>query len=131
MDEEEFFRLMGSRPFGTTDAFRWDAHSRRQTRLALTLGAALWGRTPGDLRRQLAAPHPDVPSGFDLADFRDLLQLAAQMSSAVLRLQELRGLSPSVLPPPVVVVGAQGFTEWEARCEIVRRAIEYLENRGR
>jgi hypothetical protein len=28
---------------------------------------------------------------------------------------------------PDIFVGAQRFTAWEARCEIIRRAIEYLE----
>jgi hypothetical protein len=31
--------------------------------------------------------------------------------------------------PPAVFVGTNGFTVWEARCEIVRRAIAYLEKR--
>ena len=41
-----------------------------------TLGLALWGRTSDDLRRQLRAPYPEIPSGFDLEDFRELQRFA-------------------------------------------------------
>jgi|SRR5580700_2706273 hypothetical protein len=128
MDEEEFDSLMKLRPFGTEDAASWESQLRRNIRLSMTLGSALWGRTSGDLQRQLLAPHPEIPSGFDLDDFRELLQWTAQMTSAVLAAQR-RGFSPSALSSPTVFVGTQGFTTWEAKCEIVRRAIEYLEKR--
>ena len=129
MDEEEFDPLMNLRPFGTEDAMHWYAQIRGDIGLGMTLGSALWGRTSEDLQRQLLAPHPEIPSGFDLADFRKLLQWTAQMSSAVFAVQRMRGLSPAVLPPAAVFVGTHGFTMWEARCEIVRRAIDYLERR--
>jgi hypothetical protein len=129
MDEEEFDALMKWRLFGTEDATRWYAQVRGDIGLGMTLGSALWGRTSEDLQRQLLAPHPEIPPGFDLADFRKLLQWTAQMSSAVLAVQRIRGLSPAVLPPAAVFVGTHGFTVWEARCEIVRRAIDYLEKR--
>jgi hypothetical protein len=99
MDEEEFDALMNWRPFGTEDAMRWYAQVRGDTGLSMTLGSALWGRTSEDLQHQLLKPHPDIPSGFDLTDFQKLLQWAAEMSSAVLALQGMRGLSPAVLPP--------------------------------
>ena len=83
MDEEEFDALMKARPFGTRDAAQWEAQRRSNTRLAMTLGTALWGRTSEDLQRQLVASHPQIPPSFDLADFRELLQWTAQMSSAV------------------------------------------------
>jgi len=129
MDEEEFDALMNLRPFGTEDAMHWYAQIRGDIELGMTLGSALWGRTSEDLQRQLLAPHPEIPSGFDLTDFRNLLQWTAQMSSAVFAVQRMRGLSPAVLPPAAVFVGTHGFTMWEARCEIVRRAIDYLEKR--
>ena len=129
MDEEEFDALMKLRPFGTEDAMHWYAQIRGDIGLGMTLGSALWGGTSEDLQRQLLAPHPEIPSGFDLADFRKLLHWTAQMSSAVLAVQRMRGLSPAVLPPAAVFVGTHGFTMWEARCEIVRRAIDYLEKR--
>jgi hypothetical protein len=129
MDEEEFDALMKLQPFGTEDAMHWYAQIRDDIGLGMTLGSALWGRTSEDLQRQLLAPHPEIPSGFDLADFRKLLHWTAQMSSAVLAVQRMRGLSPAVLPPPAVFIGTHGFTMWEARCEIVLRAIDYLEKR--
>ena len=129
MDEEEFDSLIKWRPFGTEDIARWESQRRHDATLAMTLGLALWGRTPADLQRQLAAPHPEIPSGYHLDDFRKLLQWTAQMTSAVSALQGLRGLPASMLSNPAVFVGTQAFTAWEAKCEIVRRAIEYLEKR--
>jgi hypothetical protein len=129
MQEEEFDALMNSHPFGTEDAMRLDAQLRGDFLFATKVGSALWGRTSADLQRQLLAPHPEIPPGLDLADLRKLLIYTAQMKSAVLAAQRLRGLSPGVLPPPAVFVGTQGFTLWEARFEIVRRAIDYLEKR--
>ena len=129
MDEEDFDAFMKLRPFGTEDAMRWDAQVRSDVGLSITLGSALWGKTPDDLQRQLIAPHPEIPPGFGLADFRKLLQWTAQMTSAIVEFQRLRGLSPAVLPPPTVFVGTQGFTVWEARREIVRRALDHLEKR--
>jgi hypothetical protein len=125
MDEEEFDAIMKSRPFGTEDAMRWEAQFRGD----MMLGSALWGRTSDDLRRQLLAPHPEIPPGFGLADFRNLLQWTALMTADVLAAQRLRGLSPAVFSAPTIFVRTQGFTVWEARCEIVRRAIDYLEKR--
>ena len=129
VDEEEFFAFMNSRPWGTGDAAQWEAQSRSNAKLVMTLGPALWGRTPEDSQRQLLASHPDIPPGLDLADLRELLQWAVQINSALVSLQRMRGLPPSVLSSPPLYVGAAGLTVWEARCEIVRRAIDYLENR--
>ena len=129
MDEEEFDALMKSPPFDTRDVAHWEAKRRAAARLVMTLGSALWGRTSEDLERQMIAAHPEIPAGFDLADFRKLLQWTAQIASAVLALQRMRGVPPSVLPSPAVLVGSQWLTLWEARSEIVRRAIEYLEKR--
>jgi hypothetical protein len=109
MDEEEFDAFMVLRPFGTEDAMRWDVQVRGDVGLSITLGSALWGKTSDDLQRQLLAPHPDIPPGFGLADFRKLLQWTAQMTSAVLLFQRLRGLSPAVLPSPTVFVGTTRF----------------------
>jgi hypothetical protein len=49
MDEREFDELFPSRPIGTKDATRMDARLRRSA----TLAVALWGKTIGDLQRQL------------------------------------------------------------------------------
>jgi hypothetical protein len=68
MDEQEFDSLMQSRPFERKDAIQVDVQLRR----CITLAIALRGRTLDDLQRRLLAPSPEIPSGFDLADFRDL-----------------------------------------------------------
>jgi hypothetical protein len=120
---------MKSRPFGTGDVVHWEAELRANTGLVMTLGVALWGKTSEDAQRQLLASHPNIPAEFDLADFRKLPQWTAKTASAVLALQRMRDVPPSILPSPSVFVGSQGLTLWEARCEIVRRAIEYLEKR--
>ena len=120
MDEDEFDSTMHLRPFGLDDARLAEAQFGRSA----TLGAALWG----NLQRQLSAPYPEIPSGFELADFRHLLRSA----QAILRLSgdpRFVTLGPFVRSWATISVGGQRFTEWEARCEIVRRAIEYLEKR--
>jgi len=129
MDEQEFDSLVQGRTFGTENAMQADARLRRRMTLSATLGAALWGRTSGDLQRQLLAPHPEIPSGFDLPDFRELLRVTAQMISTLEATQRMAGLSHLGLSARTIIIGGQGFTAWEARCEVVRRAIEYLENR--
>jgi hypothetical protein len=98
---------------------RIDARGRRFA----TLGSALWGKTVDDLERNLLAPHPEIPLGFDLADFQEL-QLMAQR--ILLYLSNPRSAWISTLPPRTIIVGSARYTEWEARCEIVRRAIEHL-----
>lgn len=103
---------------------RADGRARRAT----ALGIALWGRNAADLERQLAAPRPEIPAGFDLADFRDLLRSASAISEAVgdPRRQWMHSLAQS---SATVWARGQPLTTWEARCEVVRRAIEYLEKR--
>jgi hypothetical protein len=124
MDEDEFDSLKPWRPFGTNDAMRADAQARRCTALAMALFC--------DLHRQLLAPHPEIPFGFELADFRELqrstLQIAALLANP--RHGWLNSSSISrALNSPTIVVGSQRLTVWEAHCEIIRRAIDYLENR--
>jgi len=99
-----------------------------QLRRGMTLGIALWGSTLDDLRRQLLAPSPEIPPGFELADFREL-ERSAQEILAGLSDPRFASLSQSHLAfsSHTIVVGIQRFTAWEARCEIVRRAIDYLE----
>ena len=123
MDEQEFDSLMQSRPFGRDDAMRADLQLRR----GVTLAIALWGRTPDDLQRQLLAPSPEIPSGFDLTDLREL-QRSAEKISAGMSDPRYAWLSRLAFSSQTIFVGARRFTTWEARCEIVRRAIEYLEH---
>lgn len=120
MEEQEFDSLF-RQPFGSQDAMEWDARLRRSAALA----TALWGKASDDLERQLLAPHPEIPSGFELADFREL-QRSAQEISVVMSNPRFGWASPAA--SPIMFVGTQRFTVWEARCEVVRRAIEYLEN---
>ena len=123
MDEEEFDSLLNSRPFTAKDAAVADAQLRRR----VTLAIALWGRTLDDLQRQLLAPYPAIPAGFDLADFRELHRSLQNISDG---LSNPRHALLTRLPvlSQVISVGTQRFTAWEARYEIVRRAIEYMEN---
>ena len=125
MNEEEFDSLMTGRPFGTEDAMRADDQMRR----IFTLGAALWGRTPADLQRQLLAPHPEIPSGIGLPDLRELLRNVEVMLAAFHDEKNTLASISIALSSPTISIGAQQFTAWEARCEIIRRAIKYLEMR--
>ncbi len=124
MNEEEFDSLMHGPSFGTADVMECEARLRR----CVALGAALWGKTSDDLQRQLLAPYPEIPAGFNLADFRNLQQ-NVEIISASSSDPRFAGLLRGALSSPTIFVGAQRFTKWEARCEIVRRAIEYLEKR--
>ena len=123
MDEEEFDLLLQSRSFTTKDATLADAQLRRRTTLAI----ALWGRTVEDLERQLLAPSPEIPSGFDLADFQELRRSLRSISDGF---SNPRHAWLTRLPAfsKTISIGAKRFNAWEARCEVVRRAIEYLEN---
>jgi hypothetical protein len=127
MNEEELNSFLGSRPFGTAEAMQADAQFRRCSKL----GAALWGKTPDALQRQLLAPYPEIPSGFDLADFRELQRSiqAISVASGDPKFAWLPRSALSALFNSEIFVGTQRFTALEARCEIVRRAIEYLEGR--
>lgn len=129
MDEQEFDALF-HRPFGKADFQRADAQWGRSAMLA----SALFGRTPEDLRRQLVASHPQIPSGFELADFRYLEQHVQTISGLVLSGSSnprMASLSPWLtrFASATITIGGQRYTVWEARCEIVRRAIEYLQSR--
>jgi len=116
--------LIQSRPFGTEDARRVDFRLRRRASLATTL----WGKTPDDLQRQLLARSPAIPSGFDLADFRDLLRTTEQLLAAM-KSPRNDLMFRMAAASQTIVIGTQRYTEWEARSEIIRRAIRYLENR--
>ena len=123
MSEEEFDSLASWQPYGTAQAMQMEAQWARYAGLA----AALWGGTATDLERQLSGRYPEIPSGFALADYRALHRMAGTFAAAKdgwLYTWASR-LATSYW---VVEVGARRYTAWEARCEIARRAIEYLEN---
>jgi hypothetical protein len=125
MKEEDFDSLMKGRPFGTADVMRAEAQLRR----IFTLGAALWGRTSDDLQRQQQAPHPEIPPGTGLPDLRELLRSVEVMSAVFQDEKNVLASISIALSSPTISIGNQRFTVWEARCEIVRRAIKYLEMR--
>jgi hypothetical protein len=125
MKEEEFDSLMHGRSFGTEDAMRADAQLRR----IFALGAALWGRTPDDLQRQLLAPHPEILPSIGLTDLRELLRSVEAMLAAFHDEKNALASISIALSSPAITIGTQQFTAWEARCEIVRRANQYLEMR--
>lgn len=94
-----------------------------------TLGILLFGRTPDDLRRQLLASHPEIPTGYDLADFHGL-QRQLEMVTAALSNPRNTWLSHlGTAAFGVMQVGNQRLSVWKARLEVLRRAIDYLENR--
>ena len=128
MNENEFDSAHGLRSFGSADVAAHEESSCRST----ALGIALWGRTFDDLRRQLLAPRPTLPEGFALADFRQLekhartiQEIAANVTDPQFAFLSRSSASAS----RVIAVGPLRFTLWEARCEVVRRAIEWLEKR--
>ena len=123
MDEEDFDSATNALPFGTADAQLWEV----QTRRTIALGLKLWGRTAEELQRQLLASRPAIPAGFALSDFRRLLQ-NTQALAAVSSQARFNWLPRSAFFSPAIFVGTTRFTTWEAGCEVVRRAIEYLEH---
>ena len=124
MDEHDFDALFPLRPYAPDDLAQAEARHRRTA----ALGFALWGRNPAHLERQLLAPHPEIPSGFDLADYHTLLRYAELIARALAD-PKRTWLLPFARSSAVIAVGTDRFTDWEARCEIVRRAIDYLEHR--
>ena len=124
MDWKELDSSMSWQPFRSEDVMRFEAEAGRLT----SLGVALWGRTSDDLQRQLDASHPEIPSVCSLADLRKLQQYVQKISTALANPRNT-WLSSLALSSNNIFVGTQRFTAWEARYEIVRRAIEYLEKR--
>lgn len=123
MNEDDLSSI-GWRPFGTKDAKHWVAHLGRCAPLA----EVLWGRNPADLERQLERSIPEMPVGFEIADYRFLFRLSSQYASldvSAPRNAWLRRLSWEFSGQ--FRVGREGLTPWQARHEIVLRAIEYLE----
>ena len=102
MTEDEFDFSIDPRPFGTPEAMQAEDQLRR----CIALGAALWGRNSDDLQRRLLAPHPEIPSGFELMDFLKLQQ-NLQIISAASGDPRFDWLLRSVVFSPTVLVGTQ------------------------
>ncbi len=103
-----------------------DARMRRSA----TLAVALWGKAIDDLQCQLLSPYPKILAGFNLVDLRELQRIARQASSINLshpRFAWLRHLAHAH-EFTVISAGTQRFTLWAARCEVVDRAIAFLEH---
>jgi hypothetical protein len=121
MDEQEFDAWAGSRPFGTQHV--------KQFERVMALAGLLWGAGPDHVQRQLLAPHPEIPAGYGLDDFRSLQRHSESLLSALQR----KPLGPQwgffrFFMDTRILVGSQSFTYQEACYEIVRRAIDFLEN---
>jgi hypothetical protein len=123
MDQDDLGWIGKLQPFGTADAAKCEVQLGR----CASLGQALWGTTAEHLRRQLAKSSPDLPSGFDLEDFRQLQIHASRFASLNLDLPRHAWARPILLQARRIDVGMQQFNEWEARVEIVRRAIDFLQ----
>jgi hypothetical protein len=121
MDDQEFDAWQGLRPFRTSDM--------KQFERVAALAGKLWGAGIECMRRQLLAPHPEIPEGFDLADFRVLQRQSEMMLVALERKPPgLQWGSLRFTMDTKIQVGSHSFTYPEACCEIVRRAIDFLEN---
>jgi hypothetical protein len=101
MKESEFYPYLPLRPFRTEDAQHYEYQLFRST----ALSDPLWGRNSGGLERQLLTPHPEIPSDFALADFRELLRLISQLVSVDLAQPRNAWLRPFMLPRSTVTVG--------------------------
>src|SRR5271155_4119466 len=102
MTDEEFDSSMGSRPFGTADAIEAEARMRR----CIALGVALWGGTSDELKSQLLAPYPQIPSVFFLSDFLNLQQTVQTISGAS-SAPRFAWLPRSVLSSPAILIGTE------------------------
>jgi len=120
MDEQEFDSWQGLRPFGSQDV--------KQFERAVALASTLWDPGISHIEHQLLAPHPEIPVGFDLADFRNLQQQLQVLLIALQRKPPAHQTGPVLSTMnPEIRAGTESFTLWEACYEIVRRAIALLE----
>ena len=116
MDDGDFFSRYPMRPWTRSD---FENAHREGTALAdaLWLRNRFWGDAE-TMSRQLLAASPEIPAGMGLSELRALERLA--------RL----GLRYSDRAPKAFVwIGGRSLAIWEARYEIVRRAIDFLEHR--
>jgi hypothetical protein len=118
---------MDERDFDTSQWRQFESQDLRSEERIAALAAGLWGVTTNHLRRQLLAPFPTLPSGFDLDDYRKLQRRAGVLLLAVTKSGSKNPWASLLWQ--VILVDARRFTALEARYEIVRRAIEFLDSR--
>ena len=111
MDEYEF------------DSLQYEPWDRKKSELFDALKAWLWSMSLDQLKWQLLAKSPEIPPGYGLADF---VKLKRHADWVVIALKEPQFLWIS-RSMPVITLGERCFTAFEARCEIIRRAIAFLE----
>lgn len=116
MDEHEFFAQHPLRPWT-----RSDFENALPSAPAFWLCARLWGDV-GRMTRQLIANSPEIPMGLGLPELRTLERMLVHFGGSW-------PATPEIPKDSVIIVGGLSYTIWEARYEIVRRAIEFLEGR--
>jgi crotonobetainyl-CoA:carnitine CoA-transferase CaiB-like acyl-CoA transferase len=121
MDEEELDRFL-LQPLNPLELTKADVRMRRTAALA----EALWGKTRHDLERQLLAARVVLAPAFELADY---LALEQSTRRVLVLLKNDRVARLFATMNSTMTVGTATYTEVEARCEIVRRAIQQLEGR--
>lgn len=119
MDEDEFFAQHPMHPW-TRSNFENAHQEGTALAQALWLSNKLWGDHE-TMKHQLLATSPEIPAGIGLLELRAL----ERMARLGLRYSDTQ-YSPRA-PKAFVWIGERSLTIWEARYEIVRRAIDSLE----
>ncbi len=116
MNEQEFFAQHPMRPWK-----RSDFENALPSAPAFWLCAKLWGDV-GRMTRQLLANSPEIPRGLGLPELRMLERMLVRFGGSW-------PATPGIPKDSTIVIGGLCYTVWQARYEIVRRAIEFLERR--
>lgn len=111
----------GSEEFNFESWQPWSGTDFARHTYTFTLSAKLWGDAD-NLQRQLSATRPIVPEGLGLAELRFLERLAF----AFLQMKD-RVPVPGFVKNATIVAAGRRWSIFEARYEIVRRAIESVE----
>jgi len=96
----------------------WKLGDEKRFEHAFRFASRLWGNAE-HLRQQLIAAFPEVLAGFGIAELIVLQRLA----KVALALGERVFLPVGFPNRTLIVAGGDRFTVWEARYEIVRRAL--------
>jgi hypothetical protein len=116
MNEHEFFAQHSMRTWK-----RSDFENALPSAPAFWLCAKLWGDVER-MTRQLLANRPEIPTGLGLPELRALERMLVYFGRAW-------PATPGIPKDSVIIAGGLSYTMWQARYEIVRRAIEFLERR--